>query len=200
MTRVTSPRRRERPRRLVAALALLSLSTAAAVVALLIGTVGALVVAVVAAVVLSWVAARLAHDQVLDERRGHAEDRVDQARAYRSLVLERKAEHTLFASRMRDRVLHAERLAAELRGILRLAEVRADEAEARARQAAVRARTAQVRVVELEAELADRRPDLIDELAAWEVVPGLDQDTVVELLTWEERATAGRVVEQRRRA
>jgi hypothetical protein len=204
MTRVTSPRRRERPRRLVAALALLSLSTAAAVVALLVGTVGALVAAVVAAVVLSWVAARLAHDQVVDERRRHAEDRVDQARAYRSLVLERKAEHTLFASRMRDRVLHAERLAAELRGILRLAEVRADEAEARARQAAVRARTAQVRVVELEAELeaelADRRPDLIDELAAWEVVPGLDQDTVVELLTWEERATAGRVVEQRRRA
>src|SRR6476620_8141237 len=112
MTRVPSPRRRERPRRLVAALALLSLSTCAAVVALVVGSVSALGVCVVAAVTLAWAAARLAHEQIVDERRHHAEERVVQARAFRSLYLERSAEHALFASRMRDRVLASDRLAA----------------------------------------------------------------------------------------
>ena len=200
MTRVTSPRRRERPRRLVAALALLSLSTAAVVVALLVGSAAALGVAAVAGVVLAWTAARLAHDQVVDERRHHAEERVTQARAFRSLYLERSAEHALFASRMRDRVLASDRLVAELRGILRLAEVRGDDAEDRARRATVRAVSAEGRVAELEAELDGRRLEVIDELAAWEVVPGIDADTVVDLLSWEERTTAAKVVEQRRRA
>ena len=184
----------------MAAVALLLLSTATVAVALLVGTTGALTVAAVGAVALAWVAARLAHDQVLDERRLHAEDRVEQARAYRSLLLDRSAEHTLFASRMRARVLHGDRLVEELRGLLRLAESRGAEAAARARSERRRATEAQARVVELETVLSERLPEVIDELAEWDVVPGAQTDTVVDLLTWEERATGPRVVEQRRHA
>ncbi len=142
----------------MAAAALLLLSTLAAVTALLVGTAGALTVAVLAAVVLGWAVARLGHDELVDERRRHGEERVLQAEAYRSLYLERSAEHALFASRMRDRVLAAERLVDEQRGILRLAEARGDQAEGRARREARRARAAEARVSELQAELADRRP------------------------------------------
>ena len=184
----------------MAALALLLLSTATVVVALLVGTTGALTVAAVGAVALAWVAARLVHDQVVDERRSHAEDRVEQARTYRSLFLERSAEHTLFASRLRARVLHGDRLVEELRGLLRLAETRSAEAEARASSERHRATEARARVVELEAALSDRLSEVIDELAEWDAVPGVETDTVVDLLSWEERSTGARVVEQRRRA
>ena len=183
----------------MAAAALLVVSTAAVVVALLVGTEQAVGTAAVSAVLLAWVVARLGHDELVDERHAHAEDRVAQASAFRSLFLERSAEHALFASRMRNQVLAADRLNDDLRGILRLAEGRADEAETRARFERSRALAAETRVDELESELAGRRPELIDELAAWEVVPGLEADTVVDLLSWEER-TGSKVVEQRRRA
>ena len=200
MTRASSPRRRERPRRLLAALGLLLLSTVAVLTGLFIGTVGALTAAALASVILVWVAAHLGHEELVDERQHHAEERVAQARAFRSLYLERTAEHALFASRMRDRVLASDRLVEELRGMLRLAEARGDEAEARVRSERRRATRAEARVAELEIQLAGIHPDLIDELAAWEVVPGLDGDTVVDLLSWEERATAAKVGEQRKRA
>lgn len=199
MTGVTSPRRRERPRRVAVAVSLLLTASAAAVAGLAVGTGPALAAAATVAVVLAWTAAGLLHAQLLDERRHHTEERVDQARAFRALFVERSEDHALFATRMRDRLTAAERLGGELRGILRLAEARGDEAEDRARRESARARAAEGRVVELEAELAGRRPELVDELAAWDVVPGLDGDTVVDLLAWEERTTAPKVVEQRRR-
>ena len=200
MTRVTSPRRRERPRRLVAAVVLLILSTVAVGSARLIGSAEALAAAGVASVVLAGVAARLGHDELVDERRTHAEERAVQAGAFRSLFLERSAEHALFASRMRNRLLAADRLVSDTRGLLRLAGARGDEAEARARAERGRAVAAESRVAELEVELATSRAEVIDELAAWEVVPGLEVDTVVDLLSWEERASAPRIVEQRKHA
>jgi hypothetical protein len=163
MTRVPSPRRRERPRRLVAALALLSVSTLAAVVALLVGSEAALSLTVAGVVVLAWAAARLGHDQIVDERHQHADERVAQAQSYRALFLERSAEHALFASRMGDRLLATERRSD-------VAGRRADEAERR---------------------VAALRPELIDELAAWDAV-----DPVTELLDWERRT---RVPQARRR-
>ncbi len=179
MTRVPSLRRRERPRRLVAAAALLLVSTVTAVVALLVGTLGVLTVGVVVALLASWCAARLGHDVLVDERHRHAEERVVQARAFRSLYLDRSSEHALFAGHMRDRLLRSERHVAELRGMLRLAEGR---------------------LAELETRLARPHLELIDELAEWDAVPAVDSGTVVDLLAWEERATTARVVEQRRRA
>lgn len=184
----------------MAALGLLLVSTAVALTGLFVGTVGALTAAVVASVLLVWVAAHLGHEELVEERQHHAEERVAQARAFRSLYLERGAEHALFASRMRDRVLASDRLNDELRGILRLAEARGDEAEARVRNERRRASAAEARVAELEVELAGTHSELIDELAAWEVVPGVEGDTVVDLLSWEERATAAKVGEQRKRA
>jgi hypothetical protein len=200
MTRAATPRRRERPRRLLAALGLLLVSTAGVLAGLFIGTVGALTAAALASVLAGWVAAHLGHEELVEERHHHAEERVAQARAFRSLYLERSAEHALFASRMRDRVLASDRLADELRGILRLAEARGDEAEARVRSERRRASAAEARVAELEVQLAGTHSELIDELAAWEIVPGVDGDTVVDLLSWEERATAAKVGEQRKRA
>ena len=166
MTRVSSPRRRERPRRLLAALALLTVSTLAAGAALLVGTVTALSLSVVAVVVLGWAVARLGHDQIVEERRLHAAERVVQAQSHRALYLERSAEHALFASRMGDRLLASERRSAEVEE--RLAEE-------------------QLRSARLEAELAAVRPELIDELAAWDA-----PDPVAELMDWERRALVPR--------
>lgn len=184
----------------MAALALLLTASAAAVLAVLAADAQALTAGLLVTLTLCWVAVGLCRDQLADERRRHAEDRADQARAFRLLYLERSAEHALFASRMRDRLLASDRLARELRGILRLAEARGDEAEHRARAARARAVDAEERVAELEARLAGRGAELIDELAAWDVVPGVDVDTVVDLLSWEEGVARARVVEQRRRA
>jgi len=187
----------------VAAVSLLLTATAAVTGALLVGTVPALAAAAVGAAGLAWVAARLLHAQLRDERLQHAEERVAQARAFSSLYLERSAEHALFASHIRHQLLGSERLVAQLRGVLTLAVARGDEAEDRAHVARARALDAEARVADLEAELAEmagRRPELVDELAAWDVVPGVDADTVADLLSWEERATGVRVVEQRRRA
>ncbi len=182
----------------MAALGLLLLSLAAVLVGLFAGTVGALSAAVIASVLLVCGAAHLGHEELVEERQHHAEERVAQARAFRSLYLERSAEHALFASRMRDRVLASDRLVDELRGILRLAEARGDEAEARVRGERRRATAAEARVAELELRLAEA--EVVDELAAWEVVPGVEADTVVDLLSWEERSSAGTVAEQRKHA
>jgi hypothetical protein len=184
----------------VAAVALLALSTVAALAAAAVGTVAALVGSLVVVLPAAWATLALGHHELLDERRLHAEERVEQARAFRALFVARSAEQAVFASRLRDRLAASDRLAAELRGILRLAEARGDEAEDRARSLRARAVGAEARVAELEAELGGRRPELIDELAAWEVVPGVDADTVVDLLAWEERAGSAGFVEQRRRA
>jgi hypothetical protein len=169
----------------VAASSLLLVSTAATAVALLVGAASGLAVAAIAAVVLAWGAVHLGAEELADERRRHAEERAELARDFRALFLERSAEHAHFAARMRERLLAAERLDTHLRGILRLAEARGDEAEDR--------------VVRLEAELAGRRPELVDDLAAWEIV-GVAADTVADLLAWEERAGSATVVEQRRPA
>jgi hypothetical protein len=166
----------------VAASALLLLSTLVAVTALLVGTVGALVAALVAAVVVSWAVARLGHDQLVGERLGHAEDRVTQARAFRSLYLERSAEHALFAAQMRDRLHTSERLGRELRTMVRLAEARADQAQGRV------AELEAARDAALAAAAAAEAEELVDELAAWDVSPGGRSDRVVDLLAWEQRA------------
>lgn len=193
MTRPVDARRRESPPRLLAAGALLVLSLAAVLAALVDGTATGWAVAALVTLACSLGVAWLGHAVLVEERRAHAADRAAQARAFRSLLVERSAEQTLFAARQRDRLLAADRFAGELRTLLRLAETRADDA---ARRAEALERTLVRREAESAGPAEAREPA---ELSAWDTDGGAAEAEVVDLLAWEER-TAPRMVRQRRHA
>lgn len=190
MVRMSPSRRRQRSVRVSVAILLLTLGTAAVVVALSLATVPALSVASVLSLLCGWAAARIVYTELVQSRQLHARDRAAQAQSFKQLFAERSAEHVSFATAMGDRILAREREVRELHGTLRLSEARAGEAEDRVRRESRRAAQAQERVAELEVALAIRTAEEADELASW--VPGGhdDLDTVVDLLRWEDRAQA----------
>lgn len=184
----TSPsRRRQRSVRVTVAVAILSLGTVAVVVALSLASVAALSVSSVLSLVCGWAAARIIWAELVESRRVHARDRAEQAQSFKTLFTERSAEHAVFAAALGDRLTAREREVRELEGTLRLSERRATVAEERVRRESSRANEAQERVSELEVALAIRTAEEADELASW--VPGGydDLDTVVDLLSWEDR-------------
>ena len=183
-------RRRQRSVRVSVAVALLALGTGAVVVALSLATVPALSVASVLSLLCGWAAARIMWTELVESRRTHARDRATQAQSFKALFTERSAEHAAFATAMGDRITAREREVRELESTLRLSERRATVAEERVRRESRRANDAQERVSELEVALAIRTAEEADELASW--VPGGhdDLDTVVDLLSWEDRSSA----------
>ena len=187
----TSPsRRRQRSVRVTVAIALLCLGTAAVVLALSLATVPALSAASVFSLVCGWAAARIGWTELVETRWAHARERAAQAQSFRDLFTERSAEHAAFATAMGDRLTTREREVRELESTLRLSERRATVAEQRVRRESRRANEAQDRVSELEVALAIRTAEEADELASW--VPGgnEDLDTIVDLLSWEDRSQA----------
>jgi len=202
MATTSSPRRRQRSIRVTVAVLLLTLATAVVLVALSVRTVPLLCSACVLALVSGWAAARIVYSELRQTWHAHARDRARQAQAFRGLFVERATQHAAFASAMSDRLGDTEREVRELEATLRLSERRATDAEGRVRREARRGDEARQRVAELEVALEIRTAEEADELASWESArrEQLDVDTVVDLLAWEERGSAGGATERRKRA
>lgn len=190
---VTRPgRRRQRSVRVTVAVALLGAATALVLVALPTQSPLWLSIASVAALASGWAAARIVYNELAQSRREAATDRAAQAHAYRSMFAERASEHAEFTTVMTDRLVRRDRDVAALEDDVVAAEKRAIEAEARVQREARRANDAQERLVTLTErvqELEIRKAEEDDELATWH--SDLDATSMVELIAWEERVSAG---------
>ncbi len=192
----TSPnrpgRRRQRSVRVTVAVLLLSLATAAVLLALPGQSPLWLSVAAVFALGCGWASARIVYTELAQSRREAAADRAAQAQAYRSMFSERATEHAEFTTAMTDRLVRRDREIAELEDSVVDGQRRAIEAEARVQREARRANEAQERVAQLEEALEVRKAEEADELASWEATlldPALE--TVVDLMAWEQKVSAG---------
>ena len=190
---ISSPnRRRQRSVRVTVAVTLLSVATAAVVLALPTQSPAWLSVSSVFALVCGFAASRIIYNELLQSRREAATDRASQAQAYRSMFSERAAEHAEFTTAMTDRLVSRDRSIKELEGTIVLAEKRAMEAETREKREARRANDAMELVASLQEQLEIRKAEEADELASWEGWDGvMDASTVVDLLAWEDKANAG---------
>jgi hypothetical protein len=155
-------------------------------------------VAAVLAVACGWAAARIVYTELAQSRREAAADRAAQAQAYRSMFSERATEHAEFTSAMTERLVRREKEVVELENAVVAAQKRAMEAETRVQRESRRANDAQERVAALPEEVAQlqiRKAEEADELASWDaallaqVQPGVE--TVVDLMAWEEKVSAG---------
>ena len=191
-----SNRRRQRSVRITAAVLLLVAAGLVVAAALLIAEVVVLAGAAVAAFVAGVCAVRLVLGELVRSRRMAAEDRASQARAYQKLDAGRVDEHTAFATLMTTSLDEAKSEAGELRGTLRLAERRAELAEQRARHEARRRGELQSQLDDMarQAETASDTdadsPSTADSDDGAPAVPYWDPEvpTVVDLLSWEDRA------------
>lgn len=191
-------RRRPRRARVITSAALLAVTTAVGLVALVAGARALLVAALVAALATGWLVLRLSCTELRLLRRSSARDRAWQAADFRDHVSRTAAEHTTFAAAVARELAGRSREVRELEGTLRLSEARADAAEDRVRREVRRVDDARARIVELEVALAIRRAEEADELATWEP-GGPEVDTVVDLLAWEDRSRAGADLRRLRR-
>lgn len=176
-------RRRQRSVRVTVAVALLSVATAAVVVALPTQSALWLSIASVLALACGWAAARIIYTELLQSRRDNATDRAAQAQAYKSLFSERASEHAEFTTAMTDRIATREKELAQLQEDLVSTQRRAGEAEARVQREARRANDAAAEVASLKErieELEIRKAEEADELATWEGF-----ETAVDLMAWE---------------
>jgi hypothetical protein len=136
------------------------------------------------------------HGELVRGRRKAAEDRAEQARAYQQLDSRRVDEHTAFATLMTNSLDEAKSESGELRGTLRLAERRAELAEQRARHEARRRGELQTRLDDMAIQ-TETASDTVAESASSAdaddgstAAPYWDPEvpTVVDLLSWEDRA------------
>jgi hypothetical protein len=187
-------RRRQRSVRVTVAVALLSLATAAVLIALPTQSPVWLSVASVLALACGWAAARIIYTELAQSRRDNAADRAAQAQAYKSLFSERASEHAEFTTAMTDRIAAREAELAELQVGLVEAQRRAGEAEARVQREARRANDASNEVASLKErvqELEIRKAEEADELATWEGF-----ETAVDMMAWEAKVNAATVAAQ----
>jgi hypothetical protein len=176
------------------AVALLATASLAVLFALPAQSAGWLSLAAVLAVVLGWAAARIVYTELVQSRRHAAADRAAQAQAYKELFHARAAEHAEFTSAMTDRLVARDREIRSLRGDVRVTEIRAKQAEQRVRRESRRALDALEQVSLLRARvslLEVRKAEAADELASWGGGT-TGQDSVADLVAWEEKAVAGR--------
>lgn len=166
-------RRRTRSARVTTAVSLLAAATAAVVLTLPSGSTGWLATASVLALVLSWVAARVLWTEVLESRRTNAADRSAAAAAYRQLFAVRAAEHADFTTAMTERLAQAHLAQRELEGLVIEHETRMQQAEA-------------ILVEESEAHQETRRQ--VRRLEEQVAVLRVDDDSVVDLVAWDEQA------------
>lgn len=176
-------RRRQRSVRVTVAVALLSLASAAVVLALPTQAPLWLSVASVLALACGWAAARIIYTELAQSRRDNATDRAAQAQAYRSLFAERASEHAEFTTAMTDRIAARDKELTQLQEDLVATQRRAGEAEARVQREARRANDAAAEAASLRErieELEIRKAEEADELATWEGF-----ETAVDLMAWE---------------
>lgn len=207
-----SPRRhRRRLVRLTVATALLVISAPGVVLALVTGS-SAVAAAVAVGVWLAFaVALRIVRTEIVQTRQAAARHGAAQARATAELLGERGRCHRQERETWTTLLTEARREVRELESTLRLSERRAYDAEQRARQAWTRLTASEQRVEALEVALEIRAAEEADELALWEggededkgeIYPGYtDTDTVVDLMSWEDRnhSQAAQAAWQRRR-
>ena len=176
-------RRRQRSVRVTVAVALLSVASAAVVLALPTQSALWLSIASVLALACGWASARIIYTELLQSRRDNATDRAAQAQAYKSLFSERASEHAEFTSAMTDRIAAREKELAQLQEDLVSTQRRAGEAEARVARESRRANDASAELASLKErieELEIRKAEEADELATWEGF-----ETAVDLMAWE---------------
>lgn len=135
---------------------------------------------------------RILGTELRQSREEQARQRVAHAREVARLMTERSGVEKALAHRLAGQ----EREVRELESTLRLSERRAYDAELRTRRAVASATDARRRVQELEVALEVRRPVDVDVSEETEA----DVDTVVDLMSWEDRQSgAARAAWQRRR-
>lgn len=176
-------RRRQRSVRVTVAVALLSLASAAVVLALPTQSPLWLSIASVLALACGWAAARIIYTELAQSRRDNATDRAAQAQAYRSLFSERASEHAEFTTAMTDRIAARDKELTQLQEDLVATQRRAGEAEARVQRESRRANDAAAEAASLRErieELEIRKAEEADELATWEGF-----ETAVDLMAWE---------------
>jgi hypothetical protein len=195
----TPARRRQRSVRVTVAVGLLAAATLVVFIALPTQSPLWLSFSSVFALLCGATASRIVYTELLQSRQEAAADRAAQAAAYKEMFTERAAEHAEFTSAMTDRLAARDKSIQELESTIVLAEARAIEAETRVKRESRRANEAQELVTQLQEQLEIRKAEQADELASWE---GMDVETVVDLLAWEEKvqAAAGESQEDRKHA
>ena len=166
------------------AVGILVVATVVAVSALLVQSVIWLSVAVVVTLVGGISATRIVYTEMLQDRRESAAQRARLADGNRTSSVALSRENIAFAEAMSRKVKGRDKSINELEGTIRLAEKRASIAEHRARHEAASAKEANFALAELQQRVQDAKAELVDELAVWE---GAEFDTVIDLMTWEER-------------
>ena len=181
----TPMRRRQRSVRVTVSVVLLSVASAAVLIALPTQSPFWLSLSSVAAIALSWTALRIMWTEVLQSRRENSADRAAAATAYRDLFSLRASEHAEFTTAMTERLAEAHLSQRELEGLVAQTETRAHRAESQLVAEGKALLSAQERVQELEVALAARRAEEADALATWEAEGG---ESVAGLVAWEEQA------------
>lgn len=183
--RVGANRRRRRSVRM--SVASLLLVVAAVVVAWTVGTGWMVGPAAVLALLSGLAATRITTTEVISARRDAARERAEQARAYRQLVARSTTEHARNVSSMSARLTESEHVIDRLRRALRVALRHVDESNERALDETHRVAGLEQQVAQLRLALGDPADEDIDELAYWD---GSQAPTVVDLLSWDQRARA----------
>lgn len=179
----TSPRRRQRSRRVLVASVLLAIAVIVVATAVVTGPELFLVLAGVASIVLGAVASRIVYLELLDSRRDAAADRAALAQDYRAITADRVRQNASFIETMTTRVERSEATVVKLEE--RLTDATADLIETRRQLQAttLRAEGAETRATTSAAEVAALKDA---EVEAERVVSALR----TELVALEQRATA----------
>lgn len=177
-------RRRQRRVRVTVAVGILAVATAVAVPALLVQLAIWLSVAVVVTLAGGISATRIVYTEMLQDRRDNAVQRARLVDANRTSSVALSRENMVFAEAMGRKVKGRDKSINELEGTILLAEKRASIAEHRARHETANAKESNLALAELQQRVQDAKAELVDELAVWE---GAEFDTVIDLMTWEER-------------
>ena len=184
-------RRRQRSTRVLVAVLLLLLATAAVAGTALTGSWGLLTGAGFLAVVLGAAATKITHSELMSSRRLAARDRAEQAQAYRELDIRRSAEGVEFAADMQG--LLAKRDATVSRLERRLTDAAAELAEARRNLTESQERT---ELAEREAERLGGRLADADERATAAVVRVAELEQEIDVLTTQWQAAEAALAEQ----
>jgi hypothetical protein len=179
------------------AVALLGLAGLVLAVALVVASATALLVAAVTSYVAGVAATRVIGDELAASRRDAARARAAQTRAdsERARVVARQ--HRSAVTALARRLADSESAATTLRARLALAQEQVGDTSRRlvreSRRTSTRIAALQAEVDRLHEELASLAPD--DMLATWDGVEDLspaeaDHAGVVDLMTWEQRATS----------
>lgn len=177
---MSNERRRQRSVRIVAAVLVLLAAAVLVTVAVVVASQALLVVAALGALLAGCVAARIVNNELAQTRREWARDRAQQAKAYEDILAARTREQARFAADMSKRVADRDSRIVELKGTVRLADARADEAGRRVNLEKKRNAELQDRV----ASLLTEKEALVDRAAL--EAESAEASTIVDLMRWEQ--------------